>query len=99
MSASNPYGEFFKQAKKAKAKGVTTRSHPEPPKLEASSQSKSKRKDISEYSEAELRQLFKLDQGSKRKRSKRVRKPSRSDLAPVLHFLGLAALLVLGTVL
>ena len=91
------YGDFFKQAKRqAKAKG----SGPQiSPSADYPTPKKSKtRRDLSEYSEQELRHLFRLDKNPKR--DQRL-KPglSGSSLASVIHFFGLAGLLVLSTVL
>jgi flagellar motility protein MotE (MotC chaperone) len=95
MNKSHPYGDFFKKAKGAK---TSTRPQSVAESRPQSFAQKANRKDISDYSEAELRQLFKLDKGEA-KRRKRKPKALFGDLAPLLHFFGLAILLVLATVL
>ncbi|NQZ02831.1 MAG: hypothetical protein HRT45_19380 [Bdellovibrionales bacterium] len=94
MKGSNPYGEFFKKAKQAKSGAAQER-----PQLQAPV-AKAKKKDLSEYSEDELRHLFRLDSKQpKRSKKRSKKKPIFGDVAPVLHFLGLAALIVLAAIM
>lgn len=90
------YGDFFNAAKKAKGRSPKTQSGTKTgPAKRAAEAKPQKKKHISEYSEAELRQLFQMERQSSK--SKRRSKQSKTDLKTALSFILVSALMVLST--